>query len=263
MAARTVGLLHPGEMGATVGAVLRGLGHQVVWASAGRSDDTRRRAEAAGLEDAGSISELVRRSDVILSVCPPHAVLEVAGSAAGFDGIFVDANAVAPATAREVAAVVEAGGGDCVDGGIVGPPPREAGTTRLYLSGPAAANVTDLFAGSALDARVVSNEVGSASAVKMAYAAWTKGTAALLLAIGEFARAEGVEQALLEEWRLSLPELPNRSENAARSARAKAWRWVGEMEEIAAAFAAAGLPEGFHSAAAEMFRSVAAEPQRK
>src|SRR5438094_9761013 len=138
MAPGTIGLLHPGEMGAAVGGVLRDRGQRVVWASEGRSAETRKRAEEAGLEDAGSVEELVRRSEVILSVCPPHAALEVAASVAGFEGVFVDANAIAPATARDVAAVVEAEGAECVDGGSVGPPPREPGTTRLYLSGPAA-----------------------------------------------------------------------------------------------------------------------------
>jgi 3-hydroxyisobutyrate dehydrogenase-like beta-hydroxyacid dehydrogenase len=255
MAAATVGLLHPGEMGAAVGAVLRGRGDRVVWASEGRTAETRERAEEAGLEDAGSVEELVRRSDLILSVCPPHAALEVAGAVAGFGGVFVDANAIAPGTAREVEAVIAAGGGDCVDGGIVGAPPRAEGTTRLYLSGPEAESVAGLFAASVVDARVLSGEVGTASALKMTYAAWTKGTAALLLAIGELARAEGVEPALHEEWRISLPDLPERSQRAARSAQAKGWRWVGEMEEIAATFAAAGLPDGFHRAAAEVFRT--------
>jgi 3-hydroxyisobutyrate dehydrogenase-like beta-hydroxyacid dehydrogenase len=254
MAAATIGLLHPGEMGAAIGAVLRGRGQRVVWASEERSADTRKRADEAGLEDAGSVEELVRRSEVILSVCPPHAALEVAGSVAGFRGVFVDANAIAPATAREVAAVVAAGGGESVDGGIIGPPPRAAGATRLYLSGGEAEAVACLFAGSVVDARVLSGELGTASALKMAYAAWTKGTAALLLAIGELARAEGVESALHEEWRLSLPDLNERSQRAARSAQAKGWRWVGEMEEIASTFAAAGLPDGFHRAAAEVFR---------
>ena len=101
-----------------------------------------------------------------------------------------------------------------------------------------------------LDARVVPN----ASAVKMAYAAWTKGTAAMLLAIRELARREGVEEALLAEWDLSQPELRDRHARALRSAEAKGWRWVGEMEEIAATFEAAGLPGGFHRAAAEVYR---------
>jgi 3-hydroxyisobutyrate dehydrogenase-like beta-hydroxyacid dehydrogenase len=240
-------------MGAAVGAVLHERGLRVLWASEGRSPETRERAEAAGLEDAGSASGLAG-SDVLLSVCPPHAALEVARSVGSFEGLYVDANAVAPTTARKVAELVRTAGGELVDGGIVGSPPREAGTTRLYLSGAQAGSIRELFAGSVVDARVVSDEVGAASAVKMAYAGWTKGTAALLLAIRELARAEGVEEALLEEWDLSLPELRDRYRRAARSADAKGWRWVGEMEEIAATFEAAGLPEGFHRAAAEVYR---------
>src|SRR5213083_1134612 len=145
-------------MGAAVGAVLRAQGHRVVWASEGRSAETRARAEAAGLEDVGSPAE-VARSEVVFSICPPHAALDVAGLGP-FAGIYVDANAVSPASAREVA---QAAGGDAVDGGIVGSPPREPETTRLYLSGPNAAAVAELFAGSALDVRVVSDEIGAAS----------------------------------------------------------------------------------------------------
>jgi len=252
VAERTVGLLHPGEMGAAVGAALRGPGTRVLWASEGRSADTASRAAAAGLEDAVSVAELVRSSDVILSICPPHAAVDVARSVGDFAGTYVDANAISPATARVVAATV----GRCVDGGIVGPPPLEPGTTRLYLSGAEAPLVADLFAGTALDARLVSDEIGAASAVKMAYAAWTKGTAALLLAVRSLARVEGVEPTLLEEWELSLPELPARSVRAAESAATKGWRWIGEMEEIAATFAAADLPDGFHLAAAEVFRAI-------
>jgi 3-hydroxyisobutyrate dehydrogenase-like beta-hydroxyacid dehydrogenase len=245
VAERTVGLLHPGEMGAAVGAVLRGRGHRVVWASEGRSAETRARAETAGLEDVGTAAE-VAHSEVVFSICPPHAAIEVAVSLGSFGGVYVDANAVSPTTAAKVADVVD----EFVDGGIVGSPPREPGTTRLYLSGEEATEVAELFAGSVLDARVVSN----ASAVKMAYAAWTKGTAAMLLAIRELARREGVEETLLAEWDNSLPGLRERYERAERSADAKGWRWVGEMEEIAATFEAAGLPPGFHQAAAEVFR---------
>jgi 3-hydroxyisobutyrate dehydrogenase-like beta-hydroxyacid dehydrogenase len=248
-----IGLLHPGEMGSAVGAALRGHG-LVLWASAGRSPQTASRAEGAGLSDAGTQEELSKQSDLILSVCPPHAALDVARSVAGFEGTFVDANAVSSATAREISAVIEAGGGRFVDGGIIGPLPREDGSTRLYLSGPSAEGVAELFAGSALEACVVSKEPGDASALKMAYAAWTKGTAALLLAVRALARAEGVEDSLLDEWRRSLPELPERSLAAARSAGKKGWRWVGEMEEIASTFASADLPDGFHRAAAEVFR---------
>ena len=244
-----IGLLHPGEMGAAIGDALRQSGHEVLWVSAGRSAATAERA--AGFVDVGSLDRLVERAQVILSVCPPHAAADVAAAVADADALFVDANAISPATARAIATRAER----FVDGGIIGPPPRNAGTTRLYLSGARAAEVADLFEGTAVDARVVSDEIGDASAVKMTYAAWTKGTAALLLAIRAVADAEGVTEPLLEEWRLSLPELPDSVERAARSAAAKGWRWVGEMEEIAATFAAAGQPDGFHRAAAEVYRS--------
>ena len=139
-----VGLLHPGEMGAAIGGRLC---VPVLWASEGRSAETRRRA--AAFEDAGTVAEVARRSDVILSVCPPHAARAVARGAAGFGGIYVDANAVAPASARELAELFPR----FVDGGIVGPPPGEGRSTRLYLSGREAASVAALFAGSGVDAR--------------------------------------------------------------------------------------------------------------
>jgi 3-hydroxyisobutyrate dehydrogenase-like beta-hydroxyacid dehydrogenase len=248
-----VGLMHPGEMGSAFGAVLTKRGGRVLWASSGRSATTVRRAEEAGLEDVGTADELARRAGVILSVCPPHAAAGVAESVAGFRGRFVDANAISPATARSIAGTIETAGGTYVDGGIVGPPPRGT-STRLYLSGRSAADIAALFDGTLVEAQLVSDEIGAASALKMAYAAWTKGTAAMLLAIRALARAEGVEEALVEEWNESIPELPGRSLTAARSGATKGWRWVGEMEEIAATFADAELPSGFHEAAAEIFR---------
>ena len=251
-----IGLLYPGEMGAAVGRCLAEAGHDVLWASAGRSEQTAARAAAAGLRDAGPAAELVRRADVIISVCPPHAAVEVARSVAGFTGIYMDANAIAPQTARAVSAIVTGHGARYVDGGIIGPPPVEAGSTRLYVSAAAAADageVRALFAGTALDARIAGTDPWSASAVKMAYAAWTKGSAALLLAAWSLADAEGVGEVLAAEWELSQPELDARLRAAGRSAAAKGWRWTAEMDEIAATMGAAGLPEGFHRAAAEMF----------
>ena len=249
-----IGLLHPGEMGAAVGRCLTGRGHTVLWASEGRGPDTAARAAAAGLTDAGTVKAVAGQAGVILSVCPPHAALDVARDVAGFGGLYVDANAVSPATAQQIAGVIGSGGGRYVDGGIIGLPPVTPGGTRLYLSGPHAQAVAGLFAGTALDARAVGGSLTAASAVKMAYAGWTKGSAALLLAVRALARAEGVEDTLLAEWALSQPSLPDRSQASARSATVKGWRWVAEMEEIGASMAAAGLPDGFHRAAAEIFR---------
>jgi 3-hydroxyisobutyrate dehydrogenase-like beta-hydroxyacid dehydrogenase len=250
-----VGVLHPGEMGAVVAGALRERGETVLWASAGRSAATAARAEAAGLEDAADIAEVCRRCEILLSICPPHAAVEVARAASGFAGIYVDANAIAPDTARAIAKLQPR----LVDGGIVGPPPSRPGTTRLYLSGGEAAEVAALFAGTKLDARVLSGEPGAASALKAAYAGWTKGSAALLLTMRELARSEEVEDALLEEWRLSIPELEEHVAGAERSAGRKGWRWIGEMEEIAHSMSAHDLPIGFHEAAAEVFRRAAEE----
>ena len=256
----TIGLLHPGEMGAAVGQCLAGAGYRVLWASEGRSAATGERAAAAGLERCG-LAEITARSDVIVSVCPPASALDVARQVSGFGGLYLDANAISPATAGEVAAIVTAGGASYVDGGIIGTPPVTPGFIRLYLSGDRAGEVRALFAGTAVDARLVAPP-GTASAVKMAYASWTKGSAALLLTARALARAEGVESALLEEWGISQPGLERRSAAANESAAAKGWRWVGEMEEIAAAMGAAGLPEGFHRAAAEVYSGFQQGPRR-
>jgi 3-hydroxyisobutyrate dehydrogenase-like beta-hydroxyacid dehydrogenase len=251
----TIGLLHPGEMGTAVGAALRVSGAEVLWASAERTAATQRRAAADGLTDAGGVAELVGRADVIVSVCPPHAALDVARAVAAekFRGTYVDVNAIAPATAREIARVLS----PVVDGGIIGGPPRAPGGTRLYLSGEGAREIAQLFAGSPLDAIVVEGDVGAASALKMAYAAWTKGTSALLIAIRALAATEGVDTALLSEWAISQSDLSARSEGAARATASKAWRFIGEMHEIADSFSVAGLPDGFHRAAAEIYERMA------
>ena len=253
---RTIGLLHPGEMGATVGAAARRNEEQVAWTSDGRGSLTRARAEEAGLTDAGSLPALVERSRIILSVCPPHAAGEVARAVAGqrFSGVYVDANAVSPATARDVRQIVEEGGASFVDGGIIGPPALHPGTTRLYLSGAESARVAACFRHGPLEACVLDGPPGAASALKMSYAAWTKGSAALLIAIRTLAMHEGVDAALIHEWELSQAGLPGRSDGAVRSNAGKAWRFAGEMEEIADTFAGAGLPDGFHRAAAEVYR---------
>ena len=255
----TVGLLNPGDMGSKVGAAVRSSGSRVLWAGEGRSADTRKRASEGGLEDVGSVAALVRASDVILSVCPPHAAVDVAKEVAGlrFPGTFVDGNAISPATAREIGGIVEKGGASFVDGGIIGPPPVKPGTTRFYVSGTASERISALLNAGPLQAIVVPGGPGAASAVKMAYASWTKGSAALLLAVCAMASAEGVEDSLAREWKISQTELPGRAEGAAKSNAKKAWRFIGEMEEIAATFAAAGLPDAFHQGAAEIYRRMA------
>jgi 3-hydroxyisobutyrate dehydrogenase-like beta-hydroxyacid dehydrogenase len=242
----TIGLLHPGAMGAAVGERLARAGRDVLWASEGRSEATAERARAARLQDAGTVAELAARSDLVLSICPPHAAVDTARAVGDFGGIYVDANAVSPSTAAKIRAIV---GPRYVDGGIIGPPSEP----RLYLSGPEASAVAEAFGGTGLATRVLGPDPTKASALKMAYAGWTKGSAALLLTVRDAAREHGVEEALIAEWEQSIPSLPERSRQAARAADEKGWRWVAEMEEIAATMAAAGLPAGFHEAAAKVF----------
>ena len=254
MTIATVGLLHPGAMGAAVGRVLTRAGTTVLWASQGRSAESGARADEAGLHDARTVAELAARSDLVLAICPPHGALDAARSVGPFTGLYVDANAVAPGTAAEIRAVVEAAGARYVDGAIIGSPPEGAdSTTRLYLSGPGAGEVAEVFAAGGLQALVLDGEATAASALKMAYAGWTKGTAALLLTVRAAARAHGVEDALVREWEHSIPSLPDRSARAASAADEKGWRWVAEMREVAATLAAADLPAGFHEAAAQVF----------
>lgn len=248
----TTGFLHPGAMGASLAANCRG---RRLWCSAGRSEATRARAQAVGLDEVGSLDALVELSDVIVAVCPPVAAVEVALAVAtiGFDGVYVDANAIAPATARSIGEQFAR----FVDGGVVGPPVHVAGSTRLYLSGNDADEVAELWAGSPLETRLVGGGAGAASAVKVCYAAWTKGSAALLLAIRALATAEGVDESLLAEWATSLPHLAEQSARSAAGGAAKGWRFAGEMDEIAASFAAHDLPDGFGRAAAEVYARLA------
>jgi 3-hydroxyisobutyrate dehydrogenase-like beta-hydroxyacid dehydrogenase len=254
MATKNILLLHPGNMGATIGACAASRGDQVSWLSVDRSPASRARAEKAGLVEAKEFAAVLKQSDIVLSICPPDAALDVATQVAAekFTGIYVDANAVSRATAEAIGKVVNASGASFVDGGIIGSPVKQAGTTRLYLSGTKAEEIAKVFTGSLLDARAIGVVPGEASALKVAYAAWTKGTDALILAIRALAAHEGVEAALLEEWRLSQPVLEKKCLQAAASAAPKMWRYVGEMKEIAAAFENAGLPGGFHHAAAEV-----------
>ena len=247
-------LLHPGAMGASVGAALVGNGHAVTWVRDGRSAATHKRADRAGLHPVDTLEAGVQGAELVMSICPPEAAFELAQAVreTGFTGIYLDGNAIAPGNAAKIEQLF---GKRYIDGGIIGPPAWRQGATRFYLSGGAAPQVATLFAGSILDARVVTG--GSASALKMCYAAFTKGSSALLLGVRALAERNGVSADLLAEWNISQPGLAGRSSATAQSTSPKAWRFAGEMQEIAATFAAAELPDGFHRAAAELYARMA------
>ena len=251
-----VGVLHPGAMGETVAACLTGNGQAVYWCGDGRSDATAARAAAAGASGVASLAELAQRCDLIISVCPPSAAKAQAGAVAatGYAGLYLDANAIAPLSAIEIAQQFT---GRYIDGGIVGPPAQTAGTTRLYLSGPLVDAVAGLFVTGPLEVQVVDDRLNSASALKMCYAAYTKGSIALLLATRALADAEGVGDCLQQEWDISQPGLGARLQASAAGVAPKAWRFVDEMHEIAQTFSAQGLPDDFHRGAARAYARLA------
>lgn len=252
----TVLLLHPGEMGASIGENLVRANHRVLWLPRGRSKQTLARASAAELESVSSLALGLEQADLVLSVCPPEFAVELGLhiSDAGFDGLFCDANAIAPSTADALLKIFR---NDFVDGGIVGPPPNRAGATRLFLSGDRAVEVEAIFEGTFLDVHVLKTNPLAASAMKMCYAAYTKGTSALLLNIRALAESHGVTDALEREWNQSQPGLWTRSESAGPGVGRKAWRFAPEMVEIARTFDDAALPDGFHQAAAEIYKKLA------
>ena len=258
MSAPQIGIVHPGEMGVSIAANLQAGGCAVAWASEGRSAATAARAARHALRDAGTLGELCAACGMIISVCPPHAAEDVAWRvlAAGFRGLYVDANAIAPQRVLRMRDALEVAGIGVVDGGIIGGPAWQPGTT-LYLAGPRAAEVAACFGAGPLAVQVLGDTVGTASALKLCFAAYSKGTTALLAGILAAAEHYGVRGALGAQWEQGEPGFAAQVERRVRQSTAKAWRFAGEMEEIAAAFRAAGLPGGFHQAAAEVYARLA------
>ncbi len=252
-----IGLVSPGAMGASVGAAATVNGHQVLWASAGRSQATRDRAARANLADCQTLPMLVSECEILLSICPPHDAQVLAGEviSMGFRGIYVDANAISPTRSRRIGKLVGEAGCQYVDGGIIGGPAWQPGSgTRLYLCGEQAGRISQCFANSPLEALVLAGDIGAASALKMTFAAYTKGSTALLAAILAVAEREGVRADLEAQWG---PELTQRAQLGTIATSAKAWRFVGEMQEIADTFREAGLPGEFHQAAAKIYERLA------
>jgi 3-hydroxyisobutyrate dehydrogenase-like beta-hydroxyacid dehydrogenase len=251
-----IGILHPGEMGVSIAASAINNGHQVYWMSQGRSDKTRVRAEKHGLSEINSLVEFCQTCDFILSICPPHAAEEVAKSvlAGGCKGYYLDANAISPERAIKIGQMLEANNIQFVDGGIIGGPAWKPKETWLYLSGQQAPVIAACFPNGPLETKVIGSESGKASALKMCYAAYSKGTSALLAAILATAESLGVREELYHQWDLDDQGFSEQVNRRVRRVTAKAWRFEGEMKEIAETFQAAGLPDEFHRAAAEIYR---------
>ena len=253
----TIGILHPGSMGAAVAACAARNAAAVLWCSQGRSPASRARADRFGLKPVPTLQELLDRCDVVISLCPPAAAEDLARDIAehGFGGMYVEANAINAQRTARIAELLSSAG-SVVDGGVVGSPPVGGKSPMLYLSGPAAetARVERLFAGTPVRTKALGPRIGQASALKLAYASFQKTSRVLVGLSYALAREHGVDQELREiaGWRsdsyLAEPEY-------VAKAAARAWRWGPEMEEVAEMLAAAGFPpEMLRAAASTMAR---------
>ena len=266
---QTVGVLSPGDMGHSIGAMLHAHGLRVLSCLADRSERTRALAAQAGFEDLPTLEDLVREADIILCVLVPAEAAGVAeqvraaiareGTARGKDLLYADCNAIAPRTAKAIGATILAAGARFADVGIIGPPPRKVGTTRFYASGDGATEFAQL-GDHGLTVRVLDGPNGQASGFKMCYAAMTKGMQALGTELLVAARLMGLDEALAAEQRESVPDLRAHLERAVPSFPPKAHRWVGEMEEIALCFSDLGMTPRILQGAADLFKFVATTP---
>jgi 3-hydroxyisobutyrate dehydrogenase-like beta-hydroxyacid dehydrogenase len=254
-----IGILHPGEMGISVAASAIKGGHSVYWMSERRTDKTRARAEKYSLIEINSLRPFCQACEVIISICPPHAAEEIAHSVneTGFRGLYLDANAISPQRAIKIGRMLEANSIHFVDGGIIGGPAWTPNETWLYLSGEHADKIASCFSSGPMGIKVIGKEIGKASALKMCYAAYTKGTTALLSAILATAESLGVRDELYQQWDMDGQGFSEQANRRVARVTAKAWRFEGEMNEIASTFEEAGLPRGFHQAAAEVYHRIA------
>ena len=254
-----IGILHPGEMGISIAASAINNGHQVFWMSQSRSDKTRARAENHNLIEIDSLFRFCQICEMIISVCPPHSAEEVATSVleAGFQGLYLDANAISPQRAAKIGHMLNVNNIRFVDGGIIGGPAWRPKETWLYLSGKHSDEIAGCFLNGPLEIKIMGNEIGKASALKMCYAAYSKGTTALLAAILAAAESLAVGNELNELWDMDNAGFSEQANRRATRVTAKAWRFEGELLEIASTFENVGLPSGFHEAAAEIYRRMA------
>ena len=265
MGLETIAILSPGDMGHGVGKALVDHGYRVITCLAGRSQRTRDLAKTAGILDVPSLADMTLQADLVMSILVPGQAVGVAREVAdamwgvGTARPFADCNAVSPRSASEMATIIRAAGGDYIDGGIIGGSPARGAVPRIYTSGPRA-GLMDEFDGKGISIRNLGSSIDRASGMKMCYASMTKGTNALRVAMLTAAHSLGLYDELIEELAFSQGAALSAMESGIPGLPANSGRWIGEMEEIAETFDAAGVTPGFHQGAAEIFRLLASTP---
>ena len=259
MPIKTIGIMSPGDMGHAVGRALGENGFDVITCLEGRSERTRTLAQQGNFRDVSSLEELVSQADLIMCILVPAQAERVAIGVAealkstGQTTYYADCNAVSPRTSLRLADIINAAGGRFIDGGIIGGPPSRGAPPRFYVSGPDAAVVSELD-GKGIMVRPIGDEVGKASGIKMCYAALTKGTSTLQIALLSAAESMGLTEDLRKEFESSQPNALKQMDTGISRLPPNAHRWIGEMEEIAATFEHLGVSPFFHKGAAEVYR---------
>ena len=259
MGLETIAILSPGDMGHGVGKALGEHGYDVITCLSGRSQRTRGLAAAGGFRDVPSLEEMTSQADLIMSILVPAEAVGVARlvadamRAAGTARPFADCNAVSPRSASVVDSIIGDAGGDYIDGGIIGGSPARGAAPRIYTSGPRA-DLMDELDGKGIIVKNLGPQIGRASGIKMCYASMTKGTNALRVAMLTAADSLGLYDELIEELAFSQGAALSAMESGIPGLPANSGRWIGEMEEIAETFEAAGVTPRFQQGAAEIYR---------
>jgi 3-hydroxyisobutyrate dehydrogenase-like beta-hydroxyacid dehydrogenase len=261
MKLRTVGIMSPGDMGSAVGQVLAKHGLAVVAALGERSARTRALAAEAGIADVGTLENLVRKADLVMSILDPDAAVVAAQrvaeamKSAGAKPLYADCNSIALQSARKIGEIMKAVGAPFAEASIIGAPPRVPNRTRVYASGPNAQDFAQLGQ-FGLDVRILGPEEGKAKAIKICYATLNKGTQALFTESFVSAKRLGVFDVLVTELETSQKGLLKLAQDSLQQMPPKAHRWIGEMNELAATYQGIGLTPRMLAGAADMYRDV-------
>jgi 3-hydroxyisobutyrate dehydrogenase-like beta-hydroxyacid dehydrogenase len=259
MTLNKVAILSPGAMGHAVGRVLAEHGVDIMTCLAGRSERTHRLASAAGFIEMPTLEDLVCEADLVLSILVPvdaeAIACQLAGAlkATGAQPYIADCNAISPMRSAKIETIIQSAGGRFIDASIIGPPPGQSAPPRFYVSGIHAEVMLPLD-GKGIVVKSLGETIGRASGIKMCYAALTKGTSTLQVALLTAAESMGLTEELRQELAYSQAAALQSMESTIPRLPPNAHRWVGEMEEIASTFAEVGVTSHFHLGAAAIYR---------